>query len=119
MARILIAEDDELQRQLLVHRLQRQGHDVIPACDGQELLDHLYISESPFDMVITDNCMAGTTGIEALRCIRIGDEYRHLPIIVFSDTDDPKTIETINKLGGTFINKREPERLLEAVGKLP
>ncbi len=119
MARILIAEDQDLQRDLLVHQLQRQGHDVTPAHDGQELLDYLYISEAPFDMVITDNCMPVMSGIEALRCIKVGDEHRHLPIIVFSDTDDPKTIETINKLGGTFINKREPERLLEAVGKLP
>ena len=119
MARILIAEDDELQRELLAYRLRRQGHHVTSTSDGEELLERLYRpGEKNFDVVVTDNCMTEMTGVEVLRCIKLGVSHSGLPVVVFSDIDEPKTLETIKRLGGVFINKRDIERLLEFLGNL-
>jgi CheY-like chemotaxis protein len=68
MARILIAEDNEMLRHLLREVLEREGHHITEAQDGQEAL-RLW-DPHQFDLVITDMQMPRAGGPEVIRTIR-------------------------------------------------
>lgn len=73
--RILIAEDDQATRVLLRATLQRQGHEVVAADDGQAALEAL--ERESFPLVISDWMMPRLSGLELCRAVR-GREARRL-----------------------------------------
>jgi CheY-like chemotaxis protein len=71
--RILVADDNEANRQLIGLRLRRAGADVVMAGDGQEALDRTTEASDqlrPFDAVIMDMQMPVLDGYEAVRELR-------------------------------------------------
>ncbi len=66
MARILLAEDDHSMRVFLARALERAGHAVAAAADGEAALAAL-ASRGPFDLLIADIVMPGLDGIELAR----------------------------------------------------
>lgn len=65
MAKLLLADDDEEFRHVLAETLERMGHVVVQAREGQEALD-AYAKES-FDLVLMDLIMPKREGIETIR----------------------------------------------------
>ena len=66
---ILLAEDYDTLRNLLISTLQSAGYDVLPARDGAEAL-HIAAAElSRIDLVVTDVDMPGVSGTELMDCI--------------------------------------------------
>jgi CheY-like chemotaxis protein len=63
---LLVVDDDQAFLDLMVHHLQRKGHNVKCALDGKEAL-HLLQTKSQFDVLITDLMMPGMSGLELLR----------------------------------------------------
>jgi DNA-binding NtrC family response regulator len=63
--RILVADDDEIVREVITTLLAQQGYAVIPAADGVEALNRLRSAE--FHLIITDLKMPGVDGIEVLK----------------------------------------------------
>jgi signal transduction histidine kinase/DNA-binding response OmpR family regulator len=83
--RILLAEDNEVNRMLAVHMLKRQGHTVVIAQDGQEAVDA--VQREVFDLVLMDVQMPVLGGFDATRQIRAQEtapDARHLPIIAMT-----------------------------------
>ena len=68
MAKILLVEDNELNRDMLSRRLTRRGYTVVVAEDGEQGLD-LVRSERP-DLVLMDMSLPGIDGWEATRRLR-------------------------------------------------
>ena len=68
MAKILLVEDNELNRDMLSRRLTRRGYTVVVAEDGEQALD-LARSERP-DLVLMDMSLPGIDGWEATRRLR-------------------------------------------------
>ncbi len=66
--RILLAEDNEINRYLAKSLLQERGHSVHTVRSGSEALQALTIQ--PFDLVLMDVCMPGMDGEQATRIIR-------------------------------------------------
>src|SRR5262245_31723401 len=63
MARILVAEDEEALRSLVVRALRQDGHEVMTANDGAEALDVLTREKGDFELLLTDIRMPVMDGI--------------------------------------------------------
>ena len=81
-ARILVAEDDEISATLLLHRLEKDGLDVLRFENGKEAYDHA-LEEIP-DLVILDVKMPGMGGFEVLERLRRVPSYSSVPIILLT-----------------------------------
>ncbi len=80
--RVLLVEDNELNRDMLIRRLTRAGLQVVPAGDGQEALDKMR-SEQP-DVVLMDMNLPVMDGWTACRNARQDDSIRQIPIIALT-----------------------------------
>ncbi|MGH9700653.1 MAG: hybrid sensor histidine kinase/response regulator, partial [Candidatus Acidiferrales bacterium] len=69
--RILVAEDTDVNRELLVELLDARGHSVVATVDGREALAQFEKHE--FDVVILDQEMPRMNGMEAARAIRLAE----------------------------------------------
>ncbi len=82
MAKILLVEDNEMNRDMLSRRLTRKGFDVIVAVDGIESLS-LAASDRP-DLILMDMSLPGMDGWEATRQIKAAPETNHIPVIALT-----------------------------------
>lgn len=81
-ARILLVEDNELNRDMLIRRLNRAGLDVISAADGQQALA-MMASEHPA-LVLMDMNLPVMDGWTACRLAREDERIRGIPIIALT-----------------------------------
>lgn len=72
MARILIAEDDDAIRSLLVRALRDDGHSPTAAADGGEALDILSASDEEFELLLSDVKMPVMDGIDLVFAVGLG-----------------------------------------------
>ena len=82
MRRILLVEDNEMNRDMLSRRLVRQGYDVVLALDGEAGVA-LAAAVRP-DLILMDVSLPGIDGWEATRRIRGEPALRHTPIIALT-----------------------------------
>ena len=68
--RVLLAEDDERVRQLILGTLERGGHDVFAAGDAEEAFALFERERDAFDLLITDVVMPGADGIDLMERVR-------------------------------------------------
>ncbi len=82
--RILLAEDNLINQKLAVAILEKMGHTVAIADDGEEALAAL--EEDTYDLVLMDIQMPKMDGLEATKAIREREQQtgRHLPIIAMT-----------------------------------
>ena len=93
--KILLVEDNELNRDMLIRRLSRAGLDVVAAGDGQEALEAMH-REQPA-VVLMDMNLPVMDGWTACRHAREDDAIKHIPIIALtahaSDADRLNALE--------------------------
>jgi CheY-like chemotaxis protein len=82
MSKILIVEDNEMNRELLSRRLERKGYDVVMAEDGQEGVD-MSKTENP-DLILMDLSLPVMDGWAATSTIKDNDDTKNTPIIVLT-----------------------------------
>ena len=82
MARILIVEDNEMNRDMLSRRLERKGYEVVMAEDGQKGVDKSK-SENP-DLILMDLSLPVMDGWEATSTIKADANTKDIPIIVLT-----------------------------------
>jgi len=82
MARILLVEDNEMNRDMLSRRLERKGYEVVIAVDGQLAID-LATSAKP-DLILMDMSLPVVDGWEATRRLKAGEQTRQIPIIALT-----------------------------------
>jgi CheY-like chemotaxis protein len=95
MARILLVEDNEMNRDMLSRRLVRGGYEVIIAEDGAGAVA-MAMSDKP-DLILMDMSLPVIDGWEATRRIKATPELRKIPIIALTAhamaTDRDKALE--------------------------
>ena len=79
MTKVLLIEDNEMNRDMLSRRLIRRGFQVVFAMDGQQGID-LARSERP-DIVLMDMSLPVIDGWEATRRLKANDATRSVPVI--------------------------------------
>ena len=82
MAKILLVEDNEMNRDMLSRRLERRGYEVVIAVDGQQGVD-LAQSTRP-DLILMDMSLPVIDGWEATRQLKAKDAVKATPIIALT-----------------------------------
>jgi DNA-binding NtrC family response regulator len=83
MARIIVIDDQEAIRRVVRRALEKEGHEVLEASDGE--MGEQLLERSPAEVVITDIFMPGQDGILTLRQIR--KRFPGVKVIVMSGGD--------------------------------
>jgi class 3 adenylate cyclase len=95
--RLLLADDDEQNRELLCRRLEKLGYSVTAVSDGRDALDRARTGQ--FDLVLLDLLMPGLDGREVLARLKADPALRHLPVIMISALDEVEGIVRCIELG--------------------
>lgn len=82
MARIVLVEDNEDNRDMLSRRLTRKGHEVLIAVNGEEAVE-VVKREKP-DLVLMDISLPVMDGFEATKRLKSNEETRAIPIIALT-----------------------------------
>ena len=82
MARILLVEDNEMNRDMLSRRLVKRGHEVVIAVDGQQGVD-MAVSEKP-EIILLDMSLPVMDGWEAARLLKGDAATSGIPIIALT-----------------------------------
>ncbi len=85
-ARLLAVDDNDLNRDMLVRRLQKLGYDVTEAATGREALAKL--KDGNFDLVLLDILMPDLDGFQTLEFMKADPKLKHLPVIMLTALDD-------------------------------
>ena len=82
MSKILLVEDNEMNRDMLTRRLERKGFEVLIAVDGQASID-MASSSSP-DIILMDLSLPVIDGWEATRQIKAAPATQSIPVIALT-----------------------------------
>lgn len=114
MARILIVDDQDAILKTLEAILKTAGYDVIKASDGYIAIERI---QMPLDLVITDVKMPGVSGYDLVRAIRMGENTKHLPVIMLTSRNYKRDVERAIHLKADdyIIKPMDPEVVLAKV----
>jgi signal transduction histidine kinase/CheY-like chemotaxis protein len=118
-ARILLTDDNAINRQVARLFLQPQGAEIVEATNGKEALDAL--ARQPFDLVLLDIHMPVMDGMEAIRHIRASSEpWRDTPVIALTADAMAGDRERLLSLGlnGYVPKPLDQSELLTVIGRV-
>jgi len=82
MTRLLVIEDNEMNRDMLSRRLTRRGYEVLVACDGVEGVEAARIHLP--DLILMDLSLPEMDGWTATRILKSDSRTRHIPVIALT-----------------------------------
>ena len=117
MPKILIVEDNEMNRDMLSRRLERRGFAIVMAVDGQQGVD-LARSEKP-DLILMDMSLPVMDGWTATQAIKADAELKDIPVIALTAHAMAGDREKAMGAGCDDYDTKPIElpRLLEKIGK--
>lgn len=95
--RLLVVDDNDLNREMLSRRLRRKGFEIQMAADGYAAME--LIEKETFDLVLLDIMMPGISGLEVLENLRKRYSQPELPIIMATARVQSEDIVTALNLG--------------------
>jgi DNA-binding response OmpR family regulator len=118
VARIIIADDDEIVGQIACDALKSGGHVAGIVADGGEALKVIRAKRP--DLVVLDCNMPGMNGLLVLRELRNSMEFRELPVLVLTGRTSDRDAELVRFEGADDYMKKpfDPEELLFRVDEL-
>ena len=118
VARIIIADDDEIVGQIACDALMSGGHVAGIVADGEEALK--VIRHKRPDLVVLDCNMPGMNGLLVLRELRNAAEFREMPVLVLTGRTSDRDAELARFAGADDYMKKpfDPEELLFRVDEL-
>jgi CheY-like chemotaxis protein len=114
-ALILVADDDELVRQATQQLLQQCGATVITGASGEELFEHLALSQRIPDALICDYRLRGEDGISLIA--RVCTEFNHeIPALLITGETGAASLREIQASGLPVLHKPlMPDQLCDGV----
>lgn len=118
MPRVLLVEDNDMNRDMLSRRLERQGYDVVLAEDGDDGLEAAR-EEAP-DLVLMDMSLPGKDGWTATREMKEDPDLGEIPVIALTAHAMPGDREKALDAGCDDYDTKpvEMSRLLEKIERL-
>lgn len=123
---IILAEDDEASRALLVRQLRSAGHEVIACGDGAEALAALRAAGS--GIIVADWNMPNMDGLALLQTIRRTPHLKHLPVLMITAEAKKENIIAAAQAGASgYVVKpftaatlaEKLEKIFERMGRSP
>lgn len=113
--RIVVAEDDESGRMVLVKTLEMNGYEVQAAPDGAAALEMMKAGKP--DLLISDINMPVMNGLELLRKVREDEELKSIRVILLTgQSSDEEVMTGINEGADHYITKPlKPKSVLDAI----
>lgn len=115
---ILVVDDSESIREVLVFSLQSAGYEVLAAGDGKEALQ--YFDGRSIDLLLTDFHMPNMGGLELISCVRQIDQYRFMPILVLTTETQVDLVREAKKSGATgwMVKPFNTDKLVQTLRKV-
>src|SRR5262245_30031771 len=95
--RILIVDDDRINRALLTRGVEQAGHHVTTAENGRDAL--ALLRDHPFDVVLLDIVMPELDGVSVLEQIKADPRLQHVPVIMISAVDEIESVVRCIEMG--------------------
>lgn len=115
---ILVVDDSESIREVLVFSLQSAGYEVLAAGDGKEALQ--YFDGRSIDLLLTDFHMPNMNGLELISHVRQIDQYRYMPILVLTTETQVDLVREAKKSGATgwMVKPFNTDKLIQTLRKV-
>lgn len=113
--KILLAEDEEVIRMLVIDSLEDEGYAIDAACDGEEALT--YVKENDYDLILMDYMMPGMSGLEVIKEIRKMPEKQTIKIMMLSAKSQKSDQDLVLQEGANFFMAKpfSPLALVERI----
>ena len=104
---VLVAEEDEEEREAVARELRSDGYHVVTLEDGLELCDYLELSLGshskvpPPDLIVSDVDLAGYDGLRICRMLSRAEDT--VPFILIAPRDDPASWEDAEDAGAAYV----------------
>jgi CheY-like chemotaxis protein len=114
--KIVLADDDDVQRKLSVFRLSRLGYEVVDVGDGQAALEAAMASRP--DAIVTDAMMPGLDGFGLCAAVRKDEALKHIPVVLCTSTYVDEADRELARLAGASEFVIRTPDLREMIGAL-
>jgi two-component system, chemotaxis family, chemotaxis protein CheY len=115
---ILIVDDSESIREVVIFTLENAGYKVVSAIDGMDALKHL--NGQHLDMILTDLHMPNMDGIALIKEVRNLENYKYVPILYLT-TESQQSIKNEARMAGAtgwIVKPFMPDKLIAAIAKI-
>ncbi|MED4403052.1 response regulator [Metabacillus fastidiosus] len=115
MTKILLAEDEEVLRMLVVDTLEDEGYTIDEASDGEEAYE--LIKENEYDLILLDYMMPVYTGLELIEMIRKLPEHEDTKVMMLSAKSQASDQERVLSAGANYFMSKpfSPMQLIERI----
>jgi two-component system, chemotaxis family, chemotaxis protein CheY len=115
---ILIVDDSESIREVVIFTLENAGYNVVSAIDGMDALKHL--NGQHLDMILTDLHMPNLDGIGLIKEVRRIDSYKYIPILYLTTESQQSIKNEARQAGATgwIVKPFMPDKLIAAIAKI-
>lgn len=116
MAKIVVAEDDQLISGSLCEALKGAGHEAIPVYDGEAAIAK--VKEDHPDLLLLDIMMPKLDGVGALWEIKADPDVAKVPVVVLTNMADAETISKIIEAGASDYLLKSDQSIDQVVQKV-
>jgi two-component system chemotaxis response regulator CheY len=116
--KVLVVDDSQVMRAMLVDDLSRRGYTVDAATGGRSGIERA--RNSQYDLIVTDQNMPGMDGLEMVKIIRQMDGYKKTPILVLTTESSDELKAQFRSAGATgwMVKPYAPDRMTNALAKV-
>jgi len=112
-ARILVVDDNNVNRDILQRRLEREGYIVDTAENGRQALEE--IEHSNYDLILLDILMPEMDGYDVLRSLKASDKHKDIPVIMLTAVHESDSVRSCIDMGAAdYLLKPYNTMLLKA-----